>query len=71
MGRIPGLRNLTPRVVGEGVETLDVLTALRSGGCDVAQGFFLARPMPVEHLPEWLSQLGHGDPELDMAPSGV
>jgi EAL domain-containing protein (putative c-di-GMP-specific phosphodiesterase class I) len=48
--------NLTLRVVGEGVETDEVLAALRAGGCDVAQGFLLARPMPAASLPEWLSQ---------------
>jgi diguanylate cyclase (GGDEF)-like protein len=48
--------NLALRVVGEGVESDDVLAALRAGGCDVAQGFLLARPMPAASLPEWLSR---------------
>jgi diguanylate cyclase len=48
--------NLTLRVVGEGVESDEVLAALRAGGCDVAQGFLLARPMPAASLPEWLSR---------------
>ena len=42
--------NLGLRVVGEGVETDDVLTALREAGCDVAQGFLFARPKPVGEL---------------------
>jgi len=45
--------NLSLRVVGEGVETLSVLNGLRQTGCDEAQGFFLARPMPVEQLLAW------------------
>lgn len=51
--------NLALRVLGEGVETDEVLAhpALRAGGCDVAQGFLLARPMPAASHPEWLSQL--------------
>ena len=42
-------------VVAEGVEdqiTLDLLTEL---GCDGAQGFFLAQPMPPIELEQWLA----------------
>ena len=46
--------NLSLLVVGEGVETEDVLVALREAGCDLAQGFLLARPMPIDRLREWL-----------------
>jgi len=46
--------NLGLRVVGEGVETNAVLLRLRSAGCDVAQGYLLARPMPVDRLVTWL-----------------
>ena len=45
--------NLALSVVGEGVETEDTLTMLRSSGCDIAQGFLMARPMPAEQLPGW------------------
>lgn len=41
-------------VVAEGVEdqmTWDVLAALR---CDLAQGYFLSRPLPAERLESWL-----------------
>jgi EAL domain-containing protein (putative c-di-GMP-specific phosphodiesterase class I) len=47
--------NLQLRVVGEGVETRDILEALRRTGCDVAQGFLLARPMASDKLPQWLA----------------
>ncbi len=49
--------NLSLEVVGEGVETNEVLTALRATGCDTAQGFYLARPMPADALRSWLSAL--------------
>jgi diguanylate cyclase (GGDEF)-like protein len=42
--------NLLLRVVGEGVETNEVLTELRECGCDLAQGFLLAEPMPITEL---------------------
>ncbi|MCU1376013.1 MAG: diguanylate cyclase/phosphodiesterase, partial [Actinomycetia bacterium] len=47
--------NLGMRVVAEGVETQEVLDALRLAGCDIAQGFLLARPMSVIALPAWLT----------------
>jgi EAL domain-containing protein (putative c-di-GMP-specific phosphodiesterase class I) len=42
------------RVVAEGVETEDVLDALRLAGCDSAQGYLIARPMSAAALPAWL-----------------
>ena len=47
--------NLSMRVVAEGVETEDVLTQLGAYGCDLAQGYLLARPMPVAQLQQWLT----------------
>ena len=41
-------------VVAEGVESDDVLQRLRALGCDLAQGFCLARPAAAEDITEWL-----------------
>src|SRR6185437_13385273 len=46
--------NLGLSVVGEGVETAGILACLRRTGCDVAQGYLLAHPMPVDQLAQWL-----------------
>jgi diguanylate cyclase (GGDEF)-like protein len=46
--------NLQLRVVGEGVETEEVLARLDEAGCDVVQGFLLARPKPLAELGPWL-----------------
>jgi EAL domain-containing protein (putative c-di-GMP-specific phosphodiesterase class I) len=46
--------NLDLRVVGEGVETDETLASLHESGCDVAQGFLLARPMPVDDIAAWI-----------------
>jgi EAL domain-containing protein (putative c-di-GMP-specific phosphodiesterase class I) len=46
--------NLGLQVVAEGVETQAVAAVLASAGCDIAQGFLLARPMPPDQLPAWL-----------------
>jgi len=47
--------NLDLRVVGEGVETVEVLDALRDSGCDVAQGYLISRPMDLDALRPWLA----------------
>lgn len=41
---------LNMAVVAEGVETAEVLDLLRAARCDQAQGYLLARPMPLEEL---------------------
>jgi len=47
---------LGKQVVAEGVETLPQLDFLRQRGCDVAQGFVLARPLNVADVTERLAQ---------------
>ncbi|WP_269531690.1 EAL domain-containing protein [Chitinimonas sp. BJYL2] len=42
-------------VVAEGVETLEQLNFLDGEGCDVAQGYYFARPMPAADLAEWVA----------------
>ncbi|WP_040198236.1 bifunctional diguanylate cyclase/phosphodiesterase [Candidatus Soleaferrea massiliensis] len=41
-------RDLQIRTVAEGVETPDQVEFLRRIGCDVTQGFYFVRPMPVK-----------------------
>ena len=38
---------------GEGVEDEETLEFLRSVGCDLAQGYLIARPMPAAQVVEW------------------
>jgi diguanylate cyclase (GGDEF)-like protein len=54
--------NLGFEVVAEGVETEQILAELTVLGCDIAQGYLLARPMPAGLLPEWL--LAHHPPVM-------
>jgi diguanylate cyclase (GGDEF)-like protein/PAS domain S-box-containing protein len=42
-------------VIAEGVETIAHGTALLQLGCDLAQGYGIAKPMPASDIPEWIS----------------
>jgi EAL domain-containing protein (putative c-di-GMP-specific phosphodiesterase class I) len=48
--------SLRIKVVAEGVETREVMERLREWGCDIAQGYFISRPMPLEDVTPWLEQ---------------
>jgi EAL domain-containing protein (putative c-di-GMP-specific phosphodiesterase class I) len=48
-------RELGMTIVVEGVEDAGALEALRERGCDVAQGYHVARPMPAGAFPGWLA----------------
>ncbi len=43
-------------VTGEGVESAEQLELLRRMGCDLAQGYHLARPLPPEDVPVFLAE---------------
>lgn len=47
-------RQLGIHTVAEGVEDRDDWDFLRSMGCELAQGYFIARPMPAGDLAQWL-----------------
>lgn len=42
-------------VVAEGVEDARTLSALKKMQCDVAQGYFIAKPMPAKEYHRWLA----------------
>lgn len=46
-------------VVAEGVETDQQYAIVRRLGCDLVQGYFIAKPMPAEQLLTWVD--GHED----------
>jgi diguanylate cyclase (GGDEF)-like protein len=55
-------------VVAEGVENHGTWDLLKAAGCDVAQGYYLGRPMPFTDLSAWLASgaapMGDGGPRV-------
>jgi diguanylate cyclase (GGDEF)-like protein len=43
------------KVVAEGVETSTAAGRLRDFGCDIAQGYFYAKPMPLDAFAAWMT----------------
>jgi diguanylate cyclase (GGDEF)-like protein len=54
-------------VVAEGVETSAELRWLIANGCDIAQGYGIARPMPAQQLPDWIASFKPSAPPLTLA----
>jgi EAL domain-containing protein (putative c-di-GMP-specific phosphodiesterase class I)/FixJ family two-component response regulator len=48
-------QQLGMKTVAEGVEDRADWDFLRSTGCDLAQGYFIAKPMPAAEIPDWIS----------------
>ncbi len=46
--------SLGMKVVAEGIETELAAERLRALGCDIAQGYLYAKPMPLDQLERWL-----------------
>ncbi|MCM2293589.1 EAL domain-containing protein [Allorhizobium sp. BGMRC 0089] len=49
-------KTLGIEIVVEGVEDTQQLSVLQHMGCAIGQGFFFARPMPSDRVPNWLEQ---------------
>jgi EAL domain-containing protein (putative c-di-GMP-specific phosphodiesterase class I) len=49
-------RSLGLSTIAEGVETDEMLARLRAFGCDEAQGYYFARPMPVQDFERYLHE---------------
>ena len=47
---------LNMKVVAEGIENENIYNQLKQMGCDIAQGYYIAKPMSAEDFDQWLSQ---------------
>ncbi len=63
--------NLSLQVVAEGVEDETTMNMLIECGCDLAQGYHFARPMPGEDLVQWLESSPYGQPREQPGPPPV
>jgi len=57
--------------VAEGVEDETTMNMLIEYGCDLAQGYHFARPMPGEDLVQWLESSPYGQPRQQPGPPPV
>ena len=48
--------NLGLKVVAEGVETQETWNTLTQWGCDVAQGYYMSKPLAEDKLAQWLAE---------------
>jgi len=52
--------NLGKQVCAEGVEDAETMHRLEEMGCDLAQGYFISRPVPAATLMTWLTENSWG-----------
>lgn len=61
-GVIALAKSFKREVIAEGVETIEHGTALLQLGCDLAQGYGIARAMPADEIPAWIT---HWKPDIN------
>ena len=55
-------------VVAEGVETEQQLKLVHNFGCDLAQGFFIGKPMPEKEFLAWCHAVDQTTTDLQVLP---
>lgn len=56
--------NMSLSVVAEGVENPACLDFLRAIGCNIAQGYFFSKPVPVSAFEQWLASSPFAGPDV-------
>ncbi|MDP1901013.1 MAG: EAL domain-containing protein [Rubrivivax sp.] len=64
-------RKLGLKVTAEGIETHEQWDMLRAMGCDIAQGYLIARPMPAQAIPGWIAGWKLPSVQAHAAPQAV
>ena len=54
---------LDVRIVAEGIETRQQVDLLRRVDCDMIQGYFYSRPLPIAEFEAWLNERGEWEAE--------
>ena len=47
------------KITAEGVENVETLNVLRHMGCDIIQGYYIAKPLPPSEIPEFVEQFNN------------
>ena len=55
------VKHLGFKVLVEGVETKEQLDMLRLADCDIVQGYFYAKPMPIDDFRKFLQEFNERD----------
>ena len=50
--------NMGLKVIAEGVEDAETMQILRDLGCDMAQGYYVSRPLPKGEFQDWFARFG-------------
>ncbi len=53
-------KHFNMKVVAEGVEDEEQLNFLKSQGCDIAQGYFISKPLSSDQYTQWLDRWPYG-----------
>ena len=64
-------KNLELDVVAEGVETKEQLEMMNSYGCDMVQGYYYSRPLPLDQLLEFLMPYSCKDAIKNKKPENI
>ena len=48
--------NMGLKVIAEGVESAEAWAVLKRMGCDMAQGYYMSRPLPSDQLVAWMKE---------------
>ncbi|HJQ36810.1 MAG TPA: EAL domain-containing protein [Thermoanaerobaculia bacterium] len=51
--------NMGLRVIAEGVESAEAWQILKNLGCDMAQGYFISKPLPANEFRAWIDSHAH------------
>ena len=52
--------NMGLKVIAEGVENAEAWAILRDLGCDMAQGFYVSPPLPLQEFEDWFKRFAVG-----------